>query len=600
MAVSGAFVPHPHTMAQFARRAGISEGRARALLGDGKLPAPDGADADGRPLWGDTTVDAWCQTTNRPVQDEALWIFRVPAAAEPAAEMFHGLVEIQDGWHRAHQVHAIVWDTPHGHIVYVMPLVGDSLEDYGVSKRHLARAGLHLVQPAFWADALVCTFSSVSLPYASGDDDYRHYNFDVFRLTPAQPEEPARRPRRLRLFGQAVDPEPGFAEGPRGAVGEGTIIMAPIIARAIGRPVPLWVEGTCTPEAVSRVRAYRGTVTVPDVVTDWPAARDALEKAQAWGMRESHPAAFAALAADTMQTLHQVQRQLHFLADHGEGWQLAARPAAPDVPFALERALATPAPDLPQEDVVAELHALHAIERDLPSDDVHGEAIERAVESLAYTVAQEQPDAIPERIFPYAWTRKGPVADLLMDHLTPTATWDQTAENPHTPMPRRVQRLVQTRGEDRIRAAFTDKHGRYVLLVAPLRDQGPPEFLAEWPTAVPAGWNQDTVIAADDSNGATGVFALTPNPDGSITVDPVPLDPGSGPSFAYGYHGGSPWTLYTALLRCAAPSGTSRRHVHEASHQDSQLWKAISTTTGHLRLPWPQIRQWAQEDFAPR
>lgn len=599
MAVSRASVPHPHTLAQFARRAGISEGRARALLSDGKLPAPDGTDADGRPLWGDTTVDAWCQTTNRPVQDEALWIFRVPPVTEPASEMFHGLADIQDGWGRAHQVHAIVWDTPHGHIVYVMPLVGDALEDYAVAKRHLARAGLQLVQPAFWVDTLVCTFSAVDLPYLNGEDVYRNYNFDVFRLTPAEPQEPSRRPRRLRLFGQAPDPASVSAQVPHGEVGEGTIITAPTVARAIGRPVPLWVAGTCTPDAVRRARAYQGTVTVPDTVTDWPSARDALERAQAWGMRESHPAAFAALAADTMQTLHQVQRQLRLLADTGEGWQLAARPAAPDVPFPLERALAAPAPELSRENVVAELHELHTIERNLPHDDLHGDAIERAVESLAYTVAEEQPDAIPERIFPYAWTCKGPIADLLTDHLTPVPAWGENADGTRPPMPRRVRRLVKARGEDRVRAAFTDSHGRYVLSVAPLHDQDPPEFLAEWPTAVPEGWNQDTVIAADDSDSTAGVFALTPRPDGGMTVDPVPFDPHSGPSFAYGYSGGSPWTLYTALLRCAAPPGTSHTRIQQTSSQDSQLWKAITSTTGSLRLSWPQVCQWAKDDVPP-
>lgn len=55
-----------HTLAQLARRAGISEGRGRALYAEKKLPHPDSQDADGRPLWWATTIDAWCRRRGRP------------------------------------------------------------------------------------------------------------------------------------------------------------------------------------------------------------------------------------------------------------------------------------------------------------------------------------------------------------------------------------------------------------------------------------------------------------------------------------------------------------------------------------------------------
>ena len=55
-----------HTLAQLARRAGISEGRGRALYAGKKLPHPDSRDADGRPLWLGSTIDAWCERTGRP------------------------------------------------------------------------------------------------------------------------------------------------------------------------------------------------------------------------------------------------------------------------------------------------------------------------------------------------------------------------------------------------------------------------------------------------------------------------------------------------------------------------------------------------------
>ena len=58
-----------YTLAQLARRAGISEGRARALHADKKLPRPDRKDADGRPLWLGSTIDAWCRQTGRPLRE---------------------------------------------------------------------------------------------------------------------------------------------------------------------------------------------------------------------------------------------------------------------------------------------------------------------------------------------------------------------------------------------------------------------------------------------------------------------------------------------------------------------------------------------------
>ena len=58
--------PVVHTLAQLARRAGISEGRGRALHAEKKLPRPDSRDADGRPLWLAGSIDAWCEGTGRP------------------------------------------------------------------------------------------------------------------------------------------------------------------------------------------------------------------------------------------------------------------------------------------------------------------------------------------------------------------------------------------------------------------------------------------------------------------------------------------------------------------------------------------------------
>lgn len=62
---------------------------------------------------------------------------------------------------------------------------------------------------------------------------------------------------------------------------------------------------------------------------------------------------------------------------------------------------------------------------------------------------------------------------------------------------------------------------------------------------------------------------------------------------------------YRALLRCALGDRPGIGHVPERArqpdkngHPASELWHAISTTTGPLRLPWPHIKLWARADAA--
>ena len=89
-----------------------------------------------------------------------------------------------------------------------------------------------------------------------------------------------------------------------------------------------------------------------------------------------------------------------------------------------------------------------------------------------------------------------------------------------------------------------------------------------------------------------------------MKVDPLPLEPGTGPSFGYGYDGGSPYTLYQALIRAAfgTPEAPFTLNKVEAgagpAEVKSVLWQAIATTKGPLRLPWPTVLQWARADAA--
>ncbi|MGW0561435.1 hypothetical protein ACWDZ4_12580 [Streptomyces sp. NPDC003016] len=591
-------LPNPHTLAQFAGRAGISEGRARALYAAGQLPDPDSADVDQCPLWSETTIDVWCRTTDRPAQEKALWIFHVPEVSDPVPELFHGLVEYRDAWDRARHIHAIVWDTRYGHIVYVHPVVSDSLEECGVAERDLARAALPLVQPVFWADALVCTFSAVHLPYPGvGEAQYRSCEFDVFRITVREPS-PGRRPRS-RLFGSAPDPMP--AAGPAADIEHGGVVLAPAIARVTGHPVPLWVQGTCTAENVRRARAPQGPITVPDTSSAWPAARHLLEAAVAWKMPDTYPAAFAALASDTAGTLRGVQDQHKALTDSGEGWKLAARPAAPQIPLPLERILGATV-EAPFRDAVQELHELHRLEGDLPTTAVHGDAVEHAVQALAYTVAARQPSAVPERIYAYHWPHQGPVGDLLMDQLTRIKGAENFMDGGRAWGTRRIHRLLAMWGEDQLTGIYTDHAGRYVLTLKPDQAGKPPLFLAEWPTALPTGWTKDTVIAADHADGAVGAFALTPVPDGHTRVEPVPFTPRSGPPFTYGDTGSYPWALYTALVRCATGSdgtdpGFDTEQLEFRREHSSELHNRIRAAKDQLRLPWPRVQEWARNDL---
>ncbi|MDT3446198.1 hypothetical protein [Pseudofrankia sp. BMG5.37] len=133
--------------------------------------------------------------------------------------------------------------------------------------------------------------------------------------------------------------------------------------------------------------------------------------------------------------------------------------------------------------------------------------------------------------------------------------------------------------------------------------------MAEWPASLEkvATWTSKTVLAADDTGSAAAMLALTPTDDGRMRVDPVPLPPRSSREafgYGYGYGGGTPSSTHRAILRCALGDIPDLGKVHEliGEYRDeapvSQLWAAISTTHGPLRLPWPRVQLWAHTDRA--
>jgi hypothetical protein len=604
----------PHTLAQFARRAGISDGRARALFAarPSGLPRPDVTDAGGRPLWWPATIDAWCAGTGRAVQDEALWLYRAPRAAVPAAELRRGLVEV-DAWPRTRRLYAVVWDTEHGHVVYISPL-----EDSDEHPDGLAPYAAQVVEPRWWASTLVVVPVDEALNGLHGDNDPAG---DVYRLSahddgeeyppPRVPLEGLRRwwTRTVDAMGTA-DERPGVK-----AIWETQLPLGEI-GRALGVRIPLWVTGTRTEQAANLSLAYDRTFTVPDETTGWPAVQQRLQVAIDIDTPRRYPAAWAALAAQAVGKLRSTRAGHAALPDAGEGWYLVARPALPAIPIDLEQRLTATEPLNDIDQVAADLVELRGMEADLDIDDPAGDVYDEAIGLLTWQLSHHSTklpvqasdrrryiETADDKLVTYSAPWKGPVVDAWKSRLT-------LVDDPMKALRlRRVRRLLADADPVAVRAIYRDPAGRYVL-VRSLQDRDEVLwFYAEWPvaTTTAATWTDKTVLAADGQGGATALLALTPTDDATMRVDPVPMPPRTaGDAFAYGYGGGTPWTTYTAIVRLALDPqrwdqlqgkdlvrAADGRHGNRA---ESQLWKAISTTHGPLRLSWPQVRLWARAD----
>ncbi|WP_433412974.1 hypothetical protein ACQP1V_27450 [Microtetraspora malaysiensis] len=600
---------HQYTLSQFARRAGISEGRARAMWAEkGRLPNPDGSDADGRPLWRASSIDRWCRRTGRAIPEGAIGPASWPDATEPAPLMFSGEVQVRlASWQPPGRVHAMVWDTPHGHLVHVTHYAGEWMENTDA-----ARAAAHVLEPAFWQDAIITIAPTGSF----GDSNYEHYTIDGYRLAPkTSTTGPKTRHPMLSFLKAPVDDEE-FADPDTVPVEHAGLYDAPEIARVIGRPIPMWLEGSCTPAAVQRMEAFgqEATFTTPDTTTDWPAVRDKFHAARAWGMPENHPQAFAQLARDTLATLANVRQGHAAQRDRGDGWYLVARPARPDWPVDLEQA-AHRAAKVPVDldAAAAELVDLRQQEAEARYPGTTGEALSDAVRTLGSLLYRQRPEVVFTATVRELVTGSGPVVEQWRRTLTPVGE-DELERLRST---RRFARLLTSdispeseaefgavaQADQQVAGVWRDPVGR--LTVEFTQEEGDdvgPRFATEWPTGQPDGWNEYTVIAADpSSNGA--VFALTPTPDGELRADPLP-NPGGAPRYSWGYSGTGPTTLYGALARCAF--GQWHRLDDQewigqpwlSTRADSELWRLISQTEqgASIRLPWPQIQAWVSDD----
>lgn len=587
-----------HTLAQFARRAGISEGRARALHAAEPvgLPQPDRTDAGGRPLWFAGTIDAWCARTGRTVPADSLWIFRQGEASSPAVELQRGLVELgPHGYRRT--MFAIVWDTEHGHLIYLQP-VGETGGDH---KDWMAAAAAELIEPRWWSSAVVVMPVEEELAYSLPLEPIGY----IYRLI-ADPESESSREGVRRWFRRAASARAGRAEARAEWVSH---LPLAEIAAAIGHRIPLWLSDTTTVDNARAALAYGDrTFTIPDTLTAWPAAEHRVQQAERIGLAHDYPAAFAALVTDAAQGLTVVRESHENTPNTGPGWHLVCRPAKPAPPVEIEQLLSTTQPVEDLELVAKDLTELRPLERDLSIDDPRGEVYEYAIERLAQQLRRaERTVARPaggggytaladDQLTAYRAPWTGPVVDTWHRQLT-------SIDLREALQLRRVQQLVADRHEHHVQRCYRDLDGRYVLIIQ--LDSGSIWCLAEWPTGlgVVEGWTDETVLAADDSGSAVTLLALTPDGDG-LRADPVPLLPDCfRDAFSYGYGGGTPASTYAAILRAAFGEdegrvGTTR--VADLRCPDgelrSQLWDAISTTKGPLRLSWPQVQLWARAD----
>lgn len=636
----------PYTLAQFARRAGISEGRARALYaarqsdetdsgsGSGSgLPRPDRTDADGRPLWWAATIDAWCARTGRDVDGDALWIFQVPAADRPAAELRREVVHLQGRGDRQRAFFVIVWDSDAGHVVYLQPLG----ETGGAHKDWLAVYAADLLEPRWWGEAVIvmpveeglafhpelrdepiCYLYRLRTEAADSDGRVAGGQAAAGRRGARGLGRSARRVRgsdagRLsRRWVGLAEREEEFLAVPRAEWV--THVDLGDIARVVGRPVPAWLADTTSPGNAQRGLVFGDrTFTTEDTVTEWPLVQQLVAEAVDVGLAQDYPAGFAALAVDAADELGRIKLAHDNTTDTGTGWYLVCRPALPAPPIDLEQRILGARRVVDVELVRSELRELIEVEGELDIDDPRGEVYAKAVEALTAQLrdtARESAEhagvavggVVPvadERVARFSAPWSGPVIDAWRATLTEVADLKTALRL------RRVRSVLADDVVDQVHAAFRDPAGRHVLVLTRAGDQE--WFVAEWPVelSATASWTDKTMIAGDSRRTVTALLALTSAEDGGMRVDPVPLPPRSArDGFAYGYGGGTPATTYRAILRCALGDdrpGTDsilRRSMDRdpEGRLISRLRHAIHTTDGPLRLPWDTVKGWAVAD----
>ncbi|MCW3819507.1 hypothetical protein ONA91_34215 [Micromonospora sp. DR5-3] len=611
----------PHTLAQFARRARMSAQRLRKLHGERRLPPPDGVDPDGAEVWTTASIDRWLRATDRAVPDDAVWPFAWPDATEPAEVIWSGDIDLP----RGHTAAVTIFDGAGQPVVYAVGYVGQD-----VSRDTIADAAIARLDPDRRPGAVV-----VQPFLLDPDSDGPYPHLELWRV-PEQPE-PAPDPasaalpamlRRVLPHREPVaamrQPVIGRQRRPDAPEYAGSV-FASEVARVLGRPVPLWWAGTTTPEIMRTVRLLDQPrpLPIPDTITEWPGAIARLTAALDRSVHTAYPQAFALLARETRAAHRDVTTALTHPGT-GDGWYLAAAPQPPTWPAVAEqRAAVAAGRDLDPAAALDELDRLAQAEADLPwrPSDPYGDALRQAILLLRGQLVRDYPERVYTFCVTYSWPdAHGPIHDEYRRHLTRLTTADAHGD-PDRPTRRLVRLLTEDatdaaiahhqmldRARERLVGLYRDPEGRLVAHLTAGVSGVADHLLIEWPTNMPpAGWTEQTVIAADKTYSGTGLFAVTPAPDGTLLApQPVP-NPGDEPRYTFGYDGNSPAVLYQALVRCALGNWKaaaqeswvqqlSARSDDERGRPHSQLWQQITTSQGTLRLSWADVQHWAHDD----
>ncbi|SCL13183.1 hypothetical protein GA0070616_0152, partial [Micromonospora nigra] len=185
-------------------------------------------------------------------------------------------------------------------------------------------------------------------------------------------------------------------------------VFASEAARVLGRPLPLWWAGTTTPELMRTVRLLDQPrpVSIPDTITEWPAAIARLTAALEHSMHTSYPQAFALLARETRAVHRDVSTALTHPST-GDGWYLAAAPQPPTWPAVAEqRAAVAAGRDLDPEAAADELDRLAQVEATGRGGPATRTATRCARRSCCY--AASSPPPIPSGSTPSASPTAGP------------------------------------------------------------------------------------------------------------------------------------------------------------------------------------------------
>ncbi len=619
-----------HTLAQFARRARMSAQRLRVLQNEQRLPTPDGVDPDGTDVWTTATIDRWLRATGRAVPDDAVWPFGWADATEPADVLWAGDIPLP----RGHSAAVTIFDGAGQPVIYAVPYAG-----HDVSRHTIAAAVIAQLDPDRRPGAVVVQPHLLD-PSADGP----HPHLELWRMPeqatpppPAQDPAPTALPGFLRRLLPTRAPVAATATMPDASVlgrqrrpdepEYAGSVAASEAARVLGRPLPLWWAGTTTPEIVRtvRLRDQPRPLSIADTITDWPVAIARLTAALNESMHTSHPQAFAALARETRAVHRHVTTALTHPTT-GEGWYLAAAPQPPTWPAVAEqRAAVAAGRDFDPDAAATELDQLVPVEADLPylpeKDDPYAAALRQTILLLRGRLARDYPAQVYTFPIAYSWPdAHGPICDEYRRHLTRLTPADVHGDQDNPT--RRLVRLLTEDASDaaiahhqlldhareRLVGIYRDPEGRLVAHLTAGFAHLADELLIEWPTSMPpAGWTEQTVIAADETYSATGLFALTPGPDGALLPpQPVP-NPGDEPRYTFGYGGNSPAVLYQALVRCVLGDWTAAaqeswvqqfatRPDDDRGRPHSRLWQQIVTSKGALRLSWADVQQWVRDD----